>query len=49
MLLFARVKMGFSEAEFWKLSLRKYIALRDEYLSETEDPENREVFADDVL
>jgi hypothetical protein len=31
MILFARVNLGLTEKEFWKLSLRKYCALRDEW------------------
>jgi hypothetical protein len=49
MLYFTRTKLGFTEAEFWKFSLKKYILLRDIYLEENMNPEDREVFADDVL
>ena len=49
MLYFAHMKMGFTEAEFWKFTLKKYIALRDKHDYENMDPEDREVFADDVL
>lgn len=49
MIYFAHAKMGYSEAEFWKMTLRKYIALRDEYFDENLPQEDREVFADDIL
>lgn len=49
MFYFVRTKLGFTETEFWKLTLRKYLALRDEFEYENTDQENREVFADDVL
>jgi hypothetical protein len=49
MLYFAHTVLGFSEAEFWKMTLRKYIALRDEYESANKPLEEQEVFADDLV
>lgn len=49
MLYFTRTKLGFTEAEFWKFTLRKYIALYEEYINENTPQEDKEVFADDVL
>ena len=45
MFYFAHTKLGFTEQEFWKLTLRKYIALRDEYINENTDPEEKEIWA----
>jgi len=47
-MLFTAKAMGFTEAEFWKFTLRKYIALRDEFESENKPPEEQEVFADEL-
>lgn len=49
MLYFSKLKLGFTEKEFWKMTLRKYIALRDVYFDENTNPEDKEVFADNVL
>lgn len=49
MFYFARTKLGFTETDFWRLTLRKYLALRDEFEYENTDPEDRTIFADDVL
>ena len=37
------------ESEFWKLTLRKYFAIKEKWDYEHTPPEDREVFADDVL
>jgi len=47
MLCFAKWRMGFTEFEFWKMTLKKYIALRDEWFDEKTQEEI--VYADDVL
>jgi len=46
MLYFAHNVMGFTEQEFWKMTLRKYIALRDEYDRVNAPAEDKDVFAD---
>lgn len=48
MLFFAHNVMGYSEQEFWRWTLRKYIALRDEYDAANGSPGEQEVFADDL-
>jgi hypothetical protein len=48
MLYFTITKLKLTEKEFWKLTLRKYIALRDEYFDEV-TPKEKEIFADDFL
>jgi hypothetical protein len=49
MLFFTKTKLGFSEKEFWRFTLRKYIALRDLFLEDIKPQEEQEVFADNVL
>jgi hypothetical protein len=49
MYYFARVVMGLSESEFWKLTLRKYIALVDEFAEINNPQKEKEVFADELL
>jgi len=49
MLYFVCVKLGFSESEFWSMTLRKYIALRDEYIDENTPEQEKDAFADDIL
>jgi hypothetical protein len=48
MYYFARTKMGFSKEEFWRLTLREFISLRDEYIAEHSPVEEKEVFADEI-
>lgn len=40
------VVLGKPEAEFWKLTLRKYCAIKEKYDFEHTPPEEREVPAD---
>lgn len=47
MVYFAHTKLGFSEEAFWKLTLKKYIALREIYIEENTQPDETEIFADD--
>jgi hypothetical protein len=49
MLIFAKTKLNYTEQEFWKLTLRKYIALRDIFFEENKALEDKEIFADDFL
>ena len=50
MLYFIHVKLGFTESEFWKMTLRKYIALRDEYEYDANgEPAEIQMFADDLF
>lgn len=48
MFYFAHNVMGFTEKEFWAMTLRKYIALRDEYDCVNGPPEDKDVFADEL-
>jgi hypothetical protein len=48
-MLFNAKAMGFSEAEFWKFTLRKYIALKDEFEAANKPPEEPEVYADELI
>jgi len=49
MLYFAKTKLNYTEDEFWKLSLRKYVLLRDEWTEEHIAPKEPEMFADDLF
>lgn len=52
MLYFAKTKLGYKDEEFWKLTLRKYIALRDIYNEEMYgqgESQEEEIFADDYM
>lgn len=48
MLYLVCVKLGFSEKEFWKMTLKKYVLLRDEYFYDNSEHEP-EVFADELF
>lgn len=49
MLYFLKTKLNYTEEEFWRMSLRKYVALRDKWIEENTPPEQREVPADFVF
>lgn len=47
MLYFSVKILGFSEREFWKFTLKKYVILRDLYIAENGTAETPMMFADD--
>lgn len=49
MFLLAHTRMGFTEPEFWRLTLRKYVAIRDEIIESEKPPEEQDAWADDVF
>lgn len=49
MLYFAKTVLNYTDAEFWKLTMRKYVALRDIHYDNNKPSEEQEVFCDDIL